>query len=90
MESITYEQALVVAARNGNPKCFEELYRMYCQRVYALARRTLNSDESAETVARITFIAAGSCRRRKPSSTSSTPRPPMPPPMPRGRWAVRW
>ena len=58
MENMTYEQALVIAAKNGNKKSFEELYKKYYQKVYALARTTLKNDADAEDVLQQTFINA--------------------------------
>ena len=58
MENLTYEQALVIAAKNGNKKGFEELYKRYYQKVYALARTTLKNDADAEDVLQQTFINA--------------------------------
>jgi len=53
-----YEQALVFAAKNGNEKSFEELYKIYYQKVYSLARATLKNDADAEDILQQTFIQA--------------------------------
>ncbi len=58
MENRTYEESLVFAAKHGNDKCFEELYNMYYQKVYALARTTMKNDADAEDVLQLTFISA--------------------------------
>lgn len=52
------DQALVFAARNGNTKCFEELYKRYYDKIYALARGTVKNDADAEDVLQTTFIKA--------------------------------
>ena len=52
------DQALVFAARNGNTKCFEELYKRYYDKIYALARTTVKNDADAEDVLQTTFIKA--------------------------------
>ena len=54
----TYEQALVFAARNGNETSFEELYKMYYQKVYALIRMTIKDAAEAEDVLQQTFVNA--------------------------------
>ena len=36
------EEALVFAAKNGNVKCFEELYKLYYDKIYALAGYSTN------------------------------------------------
>ena len=41
------DQALVFAAKNGNTKCFEELYKRYYDKIYALARTTVKNDADA-------------------------------------------
>ena len=53
-----YEQRLVFAARNGNERCFEELYKRYYQKVYLLAKSTLKNEADAEDVLQQTFISA--------------------------------
>lgn len=52
------DQALVFAAKNGNTKCFEELYKRYYDKIYALARTTVKNDADAEDVLQTTFIKA--------------------------------
>lgn len=58
MSMTDYEQALVFAAKNGNEKSFEELYKLYYQKVYSLAKMTLKNDADAEDVLQQTFIQA--------------------------------
>ena len=58
MPMTDYEQALVFAAKNGNEKSFEELYKIYYQKVYSLAKATLKNDADAEDVLQQTFILA--------------------------------
>jgi hypothetical protein len=41
-----YQRALVFAAKNGNDKCFEELYKLYYQKIYALALTTLKNADA--------------------------------------------
>ena len=52
------DQALVFAAKNGNTKCFEELYKRYYDKIYALARTTVKNDADAQDVLQTTFIKA--------------------------------
>jgi len=58
MPMTDYEQALVFAAKNGNEKSFEELYKIYYNKVYSLAKATLKNDADAEDVLQQTFILA--------------------------------
>lgn len=58
METKTYERALVFAARNGNETSFEELYKLYHQKIFALARMTVKNDADAEDILQQTFISA--------------------------------
>ncbi len=53
-----FEQALVSAARNGNETSFEELYQLYYQKVFALARMTVKNEADAEDILQQTFISA--------------------------------
>jgi len=53
-----YEQALVFAAKNGNEKSFEELYKIYYQKVYSLAKMTLKNEADAEDALQLTFVSA--------------------------------
>ncbi|MCH5303288.1 MAG: RNA polymerase sigma factor [Ruminococcus sp.] len=53
-----YEQSLVFAAKNGNEKCFEELYKLYYNKIYALALITMKNEADAEDVLQLTFINA--------------------------------
>lgn len=52
------EEALVFAAKNGNEKCFEELYKIYYDKIYALALTIVKSSTDAEDILQITFIKA--------------------------------
>lgn len=52
------ENALVLAAKNGNTKCFEELYKLYYDKIYALAMTILKNSADAEDVLQITFVKA--------------------------------
>ena len=54
----TTDQALVFAARNGNDACFEELYKRYYDKIYALARTTVKNDSDAQDVLQATFVKA--------------------------------
>ena len=58
MPMTDYEQALVFAAKNGNEKSFEELYKIYYQKVYSLAKMTLKNNADAEDVLQLTFVSA--------------------------------
>lgn len=50
--------SLVMAAKNGNDPSFEELYKHYYQKVYALALTTLQNVSVAEDVLQSSFIEA--------------------------------
>ena len=52
------DQALIFAAKNGNDACFEELYKRYYDKIYALAKTTVHSDDDAQDVLQATFIKA--------------------------------
>lgn len=52
------EKAFVFAAKNGNPKSFEELYKLHCQEIYAIALTVTRRKNEAEEVLRATFVAA--------------------------------
>lgn len=52
------EQAYVFAAKNGNKKCFEELYKRYYQSVYAIAITSTRRKTDSETVLSRTFTKA--------------------------------
>ena len=52
------DQALVFAAKNGNTRCFEELYQRYYDKVYALARGIVKNDADAEDVLQTSFLQA--------------------------------
>lgn len=50
--------ALAAAAQNGDEQSFSELYRMFYQKVFALAKTTVKTDADAEDVLQLTFIRA--------------------------------
>lgn len=52
------EEALVLAAKNDNTKCFEELYKLYYDKIYALAMTIVKNSADAEDVLQITFVKA--------------------------------
>ena len=52
------EEALVFAAKNGNVKCFEELYKLYYDKIYALAVTVMKNRSDAEDILQTTFIKA--------------------------------
>lgn len=58
MSANTMEQAYIFAAKNGNAKSFEELYKHHYQSVYAIALTTMRQKKDAEIVLRATFAAA--------------------------------
>ena len=51
-------KALVIAAKNGDGDSFAELYRLYYQKVFALAKTTVKSNADAEDVLQMTFLKA--------------------------------
>lgn len=52
------EEAVVFAAKNGNTKCFEELYKLYYEKIYALALTVTKNPSDAEDVLQITLVKA--------------------------------
>lgn len=52
------EEAVVFAAKNGNTKCFEELYKLYYEKIYALALTVTKKPSDAEDVLQITLVKA--------------------------------
>ena len=48
------EEALVFAAKNGNVKCFEELYKLYYDKIYALAVTVMKNRSDAEDILQTT------------------------------------
>lgn len=52
------EKAYVFAAKNGNQKCFGELYKLHYQEVYAIALTVTRHKNEAEEVLRATFATA--------------------------------
>lgn len=50
--------ALVLAAQSGDSDSFTELYRLYNQKIFALARTTVRSNADAEDVLQMTFLKA--------------------------------
>lgn len=53
-----HQVTLVSAAQSGNSKCFEELYNLYYQKIFALARMTVKNEADAEDILQQTFINA--------------------------------
>ena len=51
-----FEVTLVTAAKSGNSKAFEELYNIYNNKIFALARMTVKNEADAEDVLQQTFI----------------------------------
>ena len=49
---------LVIAAQNGDVKSFEELFSIYYEKVYALARTIIRNTSDAEDILQETFITA--------------------------------
>ena len=49
---------LVVAAQNGDVRCFEQLYAIYYEKVYGFARMILRNETDAEDILQETFITA--------------------------------
>ena len=58
MEKQEYLQSLVASAKSGNERGFVELYKLYYEKIYALARTTLKSEADAEDALQSTFIKA--------------------------------
>ncbi len=52
------EEALVIAAKSGDTKCFEELYKLYYDKIYVLALTIVKNSADAEDVLQVTFIKA--------------------------------
>ena len=52
------EIALVVSAKGGDSKAFEELYNFYYSKIFALARTTLRNESDAEDILQQSFISA--------------------------------
>ena len=52
------EEKLVIAAQHGNVACFEELYTLYYEKIYALALSILKNSADAEDALQMTFINA--------------------------------
>ena len=51
-------EALVLAAQKGDSDSFTELYRLFYQKVFALAKTTVRTDADAEDVLQLTFLKA--------------------------------
>lgn len=49
---------LVIAAKNGDIECFEELYKLYYDKIYALALTIVKNSADAEDVLQVTFVKA--------------------------------
>ena len=50
--------ALVLAAQSGDSDSFTELYQLYYQKIFALAKATVRSNDDAEDVLQMTFLKA--------------------------------
>jgi len=50
------EQEIIRHAQEGDAAAFEQLYRRYSRRVYALCRRMLNNDSEAEDMTQEAFL----------------------------------
>ena len=60
MKIETYEQALVLAAKNGNRTSFDELYRIHSPKIYSQILKHVEDPEKAQTLLQETFAAAQS------------------------------
>ena len=49
---------LVIAAKNGDVKSFEQLYTIYYDKVYGFARMILKNEKDAKDILQETFITA--------------------------------
>lgn len=58
MENKEYIEKLVFAAKNGNTECFERLYGLFYQKIYALCLTTLKNSADAEDALQMTFTNA--------------------------------
>ena len=66
-------EILVIAAQGGDSESFAKLYKLYHQKVFALAKTTVKSDADAEDVLQTTFIKAWNhLDRLKDTSAFST------------------
>lgn len=52
------EEALVLAAQNGDTNAFEELYQLYYDKIYALIMMTVKNSADTEDILQLTFIKA--------------------------------
>ena len=52
------EMKLVFAAQHGNTACFEELYKLYYEKIYALALSITKNSADAEDALQLTFVSA--------------------------------
>ncbi|MBR6040100.1 MAG: sigma-70 family RNA polymerase sigma factor [Clostridia bacterium] len=66
-------EALVVSAQGGDSDSFTELYQLYYQKVFALAKTTVKTDADAEDVLQMTFLKAWNNldRLKNPSAFST-------------------
>ena len=53
-----WEVALVTEAQSGNSKCFEELYELYHEKVFAVIQTTVKNRADAEDILQQTFLNA--------------------------------
>ena len=52
------EEDLVIAVKSGDTRCFEELYKLYYDKIYALALTIVKNSADAEDVLQATFVKA--------------------------------
>lgn len=52
------EEALVLAAQNGDTNAFEKLYQLYYDKIYALIMMTVKNSADTEDILQLTFIKA--------------------------------
>ena len=53
-----HEKTLLISAQQGNDYCFEEIYKLYYSKVYALALATVKNSADAEDILQTVFIKA--------------------------------
>lgn len=53
-----WEITLVTKVQVGNTKCFEELYKLYHKKVFAIIRTTVKNHSDAEDILQQTFLSA--------------------------------
>lgn len=53
-----HEESLVITAKNGDTKAFEELYQLYYDKIYALIMMTVKNSADTEDILQLSFIKA--------------------------------